>query len=143
MLRSIVGTIVLILLASTADADNLFWVKPIQTLKDVPLVVTPESASDTHGVNERQFASKESAIEARNKICVEQGGAIETCRCRAETASEVMNQEDFSEETQYLFSGNQKKLQEFQNRMLAQQPERLFELGKALAQCPATIKKLE
>jgi hypothetical protein len=143
MIRSTMGTVAILVIAGTASAQNLFWPKPTQERQDVPIAIAPASSPDLQRFSDRQFYTKETAIDARIKRCVEQGGAIEACRCSAETAAEILDEDDFTEETWYLHSENLSGLRDFQNRMFAEQRDRMFQLGEALGDCPASLMRLE
>lgn len=148
MMRSIVGTIGLLFLVGTAAAQHLFEVTPEKTLQDVPVIIEPNTdriAIDLDGMRliVRPEYTKDSAIETRIEMCMKQGASAENCRCRAETTAEILEEADFNEETWHLESENQNGLRDFQNRMLAEQPDRMFELGEALGNCPASMMRLE
>ena len=148
MMRSIVGTIGLLFLVGTAAAQNLFEITPEKTLQDVPVIIETSSdrvAIDPDGMRliVRPEYTRDSAIEARIEICTKQGASAENCRCRAETSAEMLEESDFNEETWYLETENRVGLRDFQNRMLAEQPDLMFELGKALGNCPASMMRLE
>ncbi|MEL6693044.1 MAG: hypothetical protein AAFQ12_08410 [Pseudomonadota bacterium] len=148
MMRSIVGTIGLLFVVGTAAAQNLFEVTPEKTLQDVPVIIEPNTdriAIDPDGMRliVRPEYTKDSAIETRIEMCMKQGASAENCRCRAETTAEILEEADFNEETWHLESENQNGLRDFQNRMLAEQPDRMFELGEALGNCPASMMRLE
>ena len=148
MIRWVVGTMGLALLATTAVAQGAYVWTPKKKLLDVPIAV-PAPAGDAAFAPmsirlQRQLTpAQESAIKSRVKMCVEQGSSTDTCKCRAETTAQILKDADFQEETWHLESDNQAGLRDFQNRMLAEQPDRMFELGEALGQCPATFMKLE
>mmetsp|Transcript_6171 Transcript_6171/g.8031 ORF Transcript_6171/g.8031 Transcript_6171/m.8031 type:complete len:152 (-) Transcript_6171:171-626(-) len=148
MMRSIVGTIGLFLLAGTAAGQNLFSVTPEETLQDVPVVIEPNTdriAVDPNSMRimVRPEYTKDSAVETRIGICMDQGVSAESCQCRADTSARILQESDFFEETWYLESENVGGLTDFHNRMLAEQPERMFELGEALGKCPASMMQLE
>lgn len=148
MLRSIVGAIGLFLLAGTAAGQNLFYETPEKSLQDVPVIVQPNTDRiavdpDSLRVIVRPEYTKESAIETRIEICMKQGASAENCRCRAEASARILEESDFNDETWYLETENVRGLTDFQNRMLAEQPDRMFELGEALGNCPASMMRLE
>ena len=87
--------------------------------------------------------TKESVIETRVEICKKQGASAENCRCRAEASARILEKSDFNDETWYLETENVRGLTDFQNRMLAEQPARMFALGEALGNCPASMMRLE
>ena len=147
-MRSIVGTIGLLFLVSTAAAQNLFGVVPEKTLQDFPVIIEPGAdrvAIDPDGMRliVRPDYTRDSAIKARIEMCTKQGASAENCRCRAETSAEMFEESDFNDETWYLETENRVGLRDFQNRMLAEQPDLMFELGKALSSCPASMMHLE
>ena len=148
MMRSIVGTIGLFLLAGTAVGQNLFSVTPEKTLQDVPVVIEPNTdriAVDPESMRiiVKPEYTKESAIETRVAKCMDHGLSAENCQCSAETSARILQESDFFDETWYLESENVRGLTDFHNRMLAEQPERMFELGEALGKCPASVMQLE
>ncbi|GAB5456184.1 MAG: hypothetical protein Hens2KO_24130 [Henriciella sp.] len=148
MMRSIVGTIGLFLLAGTALGQNSTYNMPGTTLIDAPVIVEPNTdrvAVDPDGMRiiVRPEYTQDSAIETRVEKCVEQGASAENCRCRAETSAKLLEESDFNDETWYLETENQRGLQQFHGRMLAEQPDRMLGLGKALGTCPASMMRLE
>ena len=148
MMRSIVGTIGLLFLVGTATAQNLFYEAPEKTLQDVPVIVDPNTDRiaidpDSQRIIVRPEYTKESAIKTRIEICTSQGASAENCRCRAETSARILAESDFKQETWYLETENVRGLTDFHNRMLAEQPDRMFELGEALGKCPASMMRLE
>ncbi|MEO1660826.1 MAG: hypothetical protein AAFR51_07555 [Pseudomonadota bacterium] len=157
MMRSIVGTIALMVMTGTIAAqeplkvtpeNHLFQVTPTKQLMEVPIAVPAEAERvfidpTTLGIDTHPTPTKESAIEVRVEICIDQGNSEANCRCRAETSARILEDSDFNEETGHLETESQTGLRDFQNRMLAEQPDRMFELGEALGQCPAAMMKLE
>lgn len=148
MMRSIVGTIGLLFLVSAATAQSLFYETPEKSLQDVPVTVEPFTgriAVDPNSLNViiKPEYTKESAIQKRVELCMNQGASAESCQCRAETSARILEESDFNEETWYLETENVRGLTDFQNRMLAEQPDRMFELGEALGSCPASMMRLE
>lgn len=148
MMRSIVGTIGLFLLAGTAVGQNSTSNMPDTTPIEAPVIIEPNTdrvavEPDSMRIIVRPEYTQDSAIETRVKKCMEQGASAENCRCRAETSARLLEESDFNEETWHLETENQRGLRDFQNRMLAEQPDRMFELGQALGNCPASMMRLE
>ena len=148
MIRWVVATMGLALLATTAVAQDRPLAAPGNSLLDAPIIVEPDVDyvfvdPETGQVTLREKHSKESALQSRIEKCMEQGNSSENCKCRAEATARILEESDFLEETWHLETENPTGLRDFQNRMLAEQPDRMFELGEALGQCPATFMKLE
>lgn len=93
----------------------------------------------------------ETAIEARTKACIENGGSLDNCVCRAQTAANIMGKKEFLEETVYIELlatstpplASDQALQSFRNRLLDEQPNMMMRLGQALSECPSVRMELE
>lgn len=96
---------------------------------------TSQPNSDS-GSNQPAPSALEQTIAARVADCIAKGATRANCDCRAETSARYLSFDDFAEETRLLRSGDRSALDRFQRRMFAEQKNKMFQLGQALADCP-------
>lgn len=83
------------------------------------------------------------AIESRVATCIANGLSEASCKCSAVTSSQIFDDEDFLTESELKRRGDRSAMDEFLRRKYAEDPETMFELGKALQDCPASILPTE
>lgn len=147
MLRSIVGTIGLVMLVGTSSADQVI----IEMDKVLPGTALELDLSKKgtlvipDGIDVVPYSSRSisSTMEKRIAACVEFGNSEANCTCRAETSSRFLSEDDFIEESDYIDRGDHAGLTEFHHRKVTEQPHRMLEMGQALSECPADRFALE
>lgn len=147
MLRSIMGTIGLMMVIGTSSADQgvveMDKLLPGTVLElDLSkkgILVVPEGIAVAPVPSTSVSAAKEKRIAA----CVEFGNSKANCTCRAETAERFLSDDDFIEESGYIERGDHAGLTDFHHRKVTEQPQRMLQMGEALSECPADRFALE
>lgn len=143
MLRTIVGTIGLILLVGCVQAQEVELSENSSEQSSIRIIPL-DDASGQHSLRllSRNYTI-DSAKAARNKACLATGHTLANCTCRTEAAAKFLPKDDFFEETRYIELGNDAAVAEFKHRMMVTKPKIMLRLGSALSECPGMFLELE
>lgn len=140
MLRSIVGTIGLIMVFGASSADQMVMGMPLEfDLSDGGVLILPDGVEVMPDPSTRYSTTMDKRIAA----CVAFGNSNANCTCRAETSSRFLSEDDFIEESGYIDRSDYAGLTEFHHRKSIEHPHRMLQMGQALSECPADRFALE